>query len=233
MNTKEERITILDALNRFYEDPEVQGRTYYPEFRRRWNTAFQKALAQDGNNLEHGTQSVLAVPHSYGDVEITFHFDQLKMIDWFQMELKHRQHNVFQAKKLKRSHAGQLTFHESVCHYDSNAPEPALTDDNRNIFACALPGIPPVLHVVYGNKWVDSRFHPLLRRSLQLYLIQTDYVPSFLGDDFEICVYLFLMDCCIIKENYTKVKDEELQKFLHILRPSPTLKFKDLAEAEC
>jgi hypothetical protein len=36
------------------------------------------------------------------------------------------------------------------------------------------------------------------------------------------------MDCCIIKENYTKVKDADLKQFLHIFRPSPMLKIKGL-----
>ena len=44
----------------------------------------------------------------------------------------------------------------------------------------------------------------------------------------EVCLYLFLMDYCIIKENYTKVKDEDLKQFLHIFKVSPMLRIKKL-----
>ena len=36
------------------------------------------------------------------------------------------------------------------------------------------------------------------------------------------------MDYCIIKEDYQKVKDEELKPLLHIFKPSPMLKIKGL-----
>ena len=45
---------------------------------------------------------------------------------------------------------------------------------------------------------------------------------------FEICLYLFLMDICIIREDYQQVKDEELRNLLHLFRPSPMLKIKGL-----
>ena len=111
------------------------------------------------------------------------------------------------------------------CYRD---PETALPESDRNIMACAMPGLPPELHIVYGNKWIARRLSPLLQRSLPLFLIQTDYVPAFLANPFEVCLYLFLMDYCIIKEDYQKVKDEDLKGFLHIFRPSPMLKIKGL-----
>ncbi len=232
MNTTDAKIAILAEIKRLYQDPAVCERAYYPDFRRRWDEILHRALKSEECYLEHGAQAVLTVPHSYEGLEFSLHFDQLKMADWFQQELLHKRHTVFLAKRLKRSNTGVLTFHESVCQYDANAPESALTEDARNIFACALPGIPPALRVVYGNKWVNSRFHALRKRSLHLFLIQTDYVPAFLSDPFELCLYLFLMDCCIIKENYTKVKDSDLQQFLHVFRPSTMLKIKGLADTE-
>jgi hypothetical protein len=36
------------------------------------------------------------------------------------------------------------------------------------------------------------------------------------------------MDSCIIREDYQKVKDEELKPLLHIFQPSPMLKIKGL-----
>ena len=94
--------------------------------------------------------------------------------------------------------------------------------------AAALPELPPRLRIVYGNKWVDGRFNAFMNTRLSLFLIETDYVPAFLATPFEVCLYLFMMDYCIIKENYSKVKDEDLRQFLHIFRPSPMLKIKGL-----
>ena len=67
-----------------------------------------------------------------------------------------------------------------------------------------------------------------MSRSLPLFLIQTDFVPAFLGSPFEVCLYLFLMDTCIIKEDHQKVKDEDLRKLLHIFKASPMLRIKGL-----
>ena len=126
------------------------------------------------------------------------------------------------------SRSGRLSFHESVCHSHPEFPETTLPESDRNIMACAMPGLPPELHIVYGNKWIEKRLSPLLQSALPLFLIQTDYVPAFLASPFEVCLYLYLMDYCIIKEDYQKVKDEDLRAFLHIFRPSPMLKIKGL-----
>ena len=96
------------------------------------------------------------------------------------------------------------------------------------ILAAALPGQPPELWIVYGNKWVERKLGPFTQRSLSLFLIQTDYVPAFLASPFEVCLYLFLMDYCIIKSDYQKVKDEDLRGFLHIFKPNPMLRIKGL-----
>ena len=101
-------------------------------------------------------------------------------------------------------------------------------DENRNIIAAAMPELPARLQIVYGNKWVDGRFNAFLKTRLSVYLIDTDYVPAFLATPLEVCLYLFLMDYCIIKENYTKVKDEDLKQFLHIFKASPMLRIKKL-----
>ena len=36
------------------------------------------------------------------------------------------------------------------------------------------------------------------------------------------------MDCCILKEDHEKVKDEELKPLRHIFQPSPMLRIKGL-----
>ena len=135
---------------------------------------------------------------------------------------------VFKAQKLKHSRQGTLSLHDSPCDFDPDLPETALTEDMRNIVAAALPELPPRLRIVYGNKWVNGRFNAFMNTRLSLFLIETDYVPAFLATPFEVCLYLFMMDYCIIKENYKKVKDDDLWQFLHIFRPSPMLKIKGL-----
>lgn len=219
---------IMRAVNAVYQDSAIREREYYPDFRRQWDALLHKWLKSDISYLPNDQNAIYTVSHSYCGIDLELHFDQLKIADWYEKEAKRRSKNIFVPKRFKRSRSGQITFHDSVCHYDPNAPEPALTDDIKNIIACALPGLPPELMIIYGNKWVNEKINPFLNRSLALFLLNTDFVPAFLGSPAEICLYLFLMDCCIIKENYTKVKDADLRQFIHIFRPSPMLKIKGL-----
>ena len=219
----------FDALVR---DPDIRERAYYPDFRRGWDRVLRAAEENPASYLPEDPQAVYTVRHSWGGFDLELHFDQLKIADWYAREINRRSQAIFVPTRIKRSRTGALTFHESVCSYDPDAPESALTDNLKNIVACALPGFPPPLQVVYGNKWVDSKFTPLKRGSLSLFLLSTDYVPAFLGSPLEVCLYLFLMDCCIIKENHVKVADDELRKYLHIFRPSPMLAIKRLLPSE-
>lgn len=219
---------ILQAVEAIYQDYTIRDREYYPDFRRGWDKVLRAALSSEESYLPEDPAGVLTVRHSYGGIDLELHFDQLKMADWYEKELARKSKTVFVAKRIKRSRKGELSFHDSPCTYDPSEPESALTDDIKNIIACALPGFPPELRVVYGNKWVNSKFGPLHSSSMSLFFLNTDYVPAFLGSPAEVCLYLFLMDCCIIKENYKKVKDADLKQFLHIFRPSPMLKIKGL-----
>lgn len=221
---------LLHQINILLLEETVRGREYGAEFRTLWNTLFDRVTEHPRTYPPKSGDSTLALPFSFAGIETTFHFDQLKMDEWFRRDINQRRPVVFKAEKLKRDASGVLTFHDSLCSYNGKAPERALTEDNKNIFACALPGLPPRLGIVYGNKWVDSRFTALRRHTLQLYLIQTDYAPAFLQSDLEVCLYLFLMDYCIIRENTGKVKDTELRPFLHVFRPSPMLQVKGLLE---
>lgn len=219
---------IIQAIEAVYQDYTIREREYYPDFRRSWDSVLRRALDSDISYLPDNPEAVLTVEHSYCGLDMQLHFDQLKMADWYERELKRKSQAVFVPKKLKRTRSGVLSFHDSLCHYDANAPESALTEDIRNIIACALPALPPELQVVYGNKWVNSKVTVFKTASISLLLLNTDYVPAFLGSPLEIVQYLFLMDCCIIKENYQKVKDADLKQFLHIFKPSPMLKIKGL-----
>lgn len=232
MNTHEENEKLCAALNTIYNDSAITDRAYYAEFRRGWDALFKKALADDEPTLPSDESAVYTVRHSFCGIDFALHFDQLKMHDWYQKELKRNSRQVFVPKGFRRAGTGTLSFHKSLCRYEPEAEEPALTEDMRNIIACALPSLPPEMAVVYGSKWVDSTASPLRKLSVSLFWLQTDYVPAFLCSKFEVCLYLFMMDCCIIKENYQKVKDEELRKFLHIFRPSPMLVIKGLVKTK-
>ena len=225
MTRNQETFQKLEAL---YQDNAVRDRKYYPDFRRSWNALLQPASENTEEYFPLESPSVVTIHSDYGGLDYDFHLDQDKMADWYFQEVKRGKRVVFNPKRFKRSRSGQLSFHESVCHSHPEFPETTLPESDRNIMACAMPGLPPELHIVYGNKWIEKRLSPLLQSSLPLFLIQTDFVPAFLASPFEVCLYLFLMDYCIIKEDYQKVKDEELRNFLHIFRPSPMLKIKGL-----
>lgn len=229
MNTyREEIFNIVDKMCSQYA---ISGRDYGRGFRKKWVMAFERAFAMNTSYLPANPDAVLEVQHSFDDFTFTFHIDQVKMYDWFQREMDRGSKQIFEPKKIKRRMDGTLTYDESTCVYDPKLPEPALTDKMKNIIACALPGLPaPQLRVVYGNKWVNSRFNPFRIASLHLYLLNTDYVPVFLGSPVEVCLYLFLMDCCIIKLNYKHVLDKDLQPLLHIFRPSPMLQIKGIIQ---
>lgn len=225
MTTNRDVKAQIEAL---YQDSAIRDRKYYPDFRRAWNSLLEAAASSEEEYFPPEANSVITIHSDYGGLSFDFHLDQKKMADWYDQEVRSRKRVVFVPKRFRRSRSGQLSFHESLCRSYPELPEPALPESDRNIMACAMPGLPPELHIVYGNKWLAGRNNPLLQRSLPLFLIQTDYVPAFLATPFEICLYLFLMDYCIIKENYRTVKDEDLRGFLHIFRPSPMLRIKGL-----
>ena len=218
----------LQTIDGLYQDTAIRDRSFYPEFRRSWDALLKKAAHSGVTYFDAGSPAAISVPCTYGGLDFVFHLDQSKMADWYYQEVKRRKRVVFAPKRFKRSFSGKLSFHESVCHYDPALPEAALEEKDRNILAAAFPGLPPELYVVYGNKWVDRAVNPFHRSSVALFLIQTPFVPAFLLSPFEICLYLFLMDYCIIKEDYKKVKDEDLKPLLHIFQPSPMLRIKGL-----
>ena len=229
MPGKEKNRELMKAIEACFQDPEIRERDYYAEFRRAWNGIFERALAAEEPYFDWDSAACYTVPCALEGVELDFHIDQLKIAEWYEKELKNRRKVVFSGKRLKRDRSGRLLFHDVECAYDPSAAEPALDEGIRNIVACAVPGIPVTMRIVYGNKWVDSRFNPLLRSRLDIFLIGTDYVPAFLGDAMEAAVYLFLMDTGIIKTNLGKVPDKDIRGLLHGLRPSPMLRIKGLA----
>lgn len=221
---------LLEAIDACFTDPDVMGREFFPEFNRTWSDIFKKARQSEADYFDIASHRCYSVKSDFAGVDFTFHIDQLKIAEWYDKELKNRKKVVFTGKKLKHSRrTGQLMYQDIVCDYEPEAEEPALNERNRNIIACAFPGMPPTLRIVYGNKFVKSRFNPLRTASLGCFLIGTDYVPAFLATPFEVALYLFLMDYCIIKENSGTVKDKDLKGLLHAIRVSPMLRIKGLA----
>ena len=220
-----------EVILEFFQDPDIRERSFYPAFRRSWTYAFRTALESTENAFDPESDEVILMKRRINEVDFTFHLSQKKMAEWYQMEQKRHKHIVFLPKRFRRDYHGVITFDKAPCSYDASLPEPALEEKDRNIFAAALPGFPPELMIVYGNKWVNRRFNPFLQRSISLYWIQTDYVPAFLPNSFELCLYLFLMDYCIIKEDHGTVKDADFSRILHIFRPSPMLQVRKLLEA--
>lgn len=219
---------IYKQILNSFQDTAIRDRSYYPDFRRQWEALFKSVMDSEEEYFDLSVPSVLTVEQSFAGIDAVFHFDQLKIADWYRQDSSRKKRVVFKPKKLKHNRNGTLSFHDSPCDYDPELPESALKEDSKNIIAAALPELPPRLRIVYGNKWVNSRFNVFMNTRLSLFLIETDYVPAFLATPFEVCLYLFMMDYCIIKENYSKVEDKELRKFLHIFRPSPMLKIKGI-----
>ncbi len=221
---------ILKAAEACFQDPDIRERACYPDFRLAWKGILDRALDRDESYFDILSPACYPVHVDFLGFHTDFHVDQLKIAEWYEKEAASRKKLVFFEKRLKRSQVPEvLMFHEAVCRYDPLAEEPALDEEVRNIVAAAVPGIPASMRIIYGNKWVSSRFSVFRPNSLPVFLIGTDYVPAFLGSPTEAAVYLFLMDVCIIKENLGKVKDEDLRGLLHGLRPSPMLRIKGLA----
>lgn len=218
---------LPEQIEAAFQNPAIRERSFYPEFRREWEALLLRTAGSEELYSDSSSNSVFPVEHVFDGIETVFHFDQLKIDDWYRKEAKRGKRIVFNPTRLKHSRSG-LSFNNSPCIYDRNAGEPALTEDMRNVIAAAVPGLPPHLQIVYGNKWVESRFNPFMSSRLTVFLIETDYVPAFLASPYEVSLYLFMMDLCIIRENTEKVKDEELKKILHIFRPSPMLRIKGL-----
>lgn len=230
MNNTRLSAELMTGIEGFFQDGDVRNREFYPEFRTSWLALLEKSAADETEYFDISADACYTVHNEFGGIRCDFHIDQLKIAEWYIKEAKSHKHVVFFSKRLRRERRnGELKFHEAVCKFDPEAPERALTDDIRNIIAIALPCIPASMQIVYGNKWVESRFNVLRRHSLDIFLIGTDYVPAFLATPFEMCLYLFMMDCCIIKTNVGKMPDSEMHGYLHIFRPSPMLRLKGFA----
>ena len=222
---QEERYRYLLPL---FESRWLEKCSFAAEFREQWKNVLRNAARKDQDYSPADPDAIYAIPHIFQDVAFTFHFDQLKLADWFRQDSLGKEHRIFLPRELKRNLDGEVGMRDSALRWEADAPEPVVPEEGKEILVCALPGFPPPLRVVYGNRHVDKSFYGFKARKLSIHLIRAEHVPAFLCSSFEVCVYLFWMDCCIMMENRPKLKDKDLKPLLHIFRPSSMLTVKEL-----
>lgn len=201
----------------------MQNCSFAEEFRNKWHRILRTNVRSEKNTLPENAETIFPVSCSFHGGNIIFHFDQEKLFDWFRQDSLGKERRVFISKDLTRGLSGELSFHDSPFHYNSTAAEPSIPEKGTEIFVCSLPGFPPPLQVIYGNKRIERSFHGFKKRKLSFYLIPAEFTPAFLCTPFEKCLYLFWMDCCIMMENRAKLKDKDLKPLLHIFRQTSIL----------
>ncbi|MDN0033158.1 hypothetical protein [Oscillibacter ruminantium] len=213
-----------------FESDWLKACAFGEEFRNEWKRVLRGAARNDQPYSPETPEAVFPVTHSFQGVPFTFHFDQKRLYGWYCEDCKLKERRVFQPRELTRSGAdGSVGIGQSKLHWDADAPEPAVPEEGKEIIACSLPGFPPPLWVVYGNRRVEGGFHGFLKpNKLRVLLIQAEFAPAFLGSAFEVCLYLFWMDCCILMENQSKLKPDSLRPLLHIFRRPSMLTLKGL-----
>ena len=219
---------VYDAALALLKDDWLKKCSFAAEFQSEWHRVLRGALRNGQSYAPVNPDAVFCVPCNFQDTPFVFHFDQSKLADWFRQDSSIRERHVFLPKELTRGMDGAVCYYDSALRYDSGAPEPVVAEGSTEIFVCSLPGFPPPLQVVYGSKYVEHSFCGLWKRKLPVFLIPAEFTPAFLGDSFEVCLYLFWMDCCIIMENHAKVSDKRLKPLLHIFRDSSMLTVKKL-----
>ena len=219
---------IYRSIPMLWNDTAVTGWAFFAEFRGEWRRLLEKALESDTVYFDASAQTVTRLPVAFCGLETEFCFDRAKIAEWYEKEVNRGKRTVFYPERLRREGSGKLSFKGVSCLYDPNLSEPELEKGSKAVFACAVPSVPVEMRVISGNSCVENQINPFAKRKVSLYRIPTDYVPAFLASPFEVCLYLFLMDYCILKEDAGKVKDEEMKPLLHIFRPSPMLKIKGI-----
>lgn len=219
---------IYKSIPSLWNDTAVAGWSFFSEFRSEWERVLKKALKDDTIFLEESSEAVTIIPLKFCGIETEFKLDRSKMIDWYNKETQRGKRVVFYPERLKREGSGKLSYNGISCTYNPKSIEPEIPEGSKLVFACAVPSVPVEMRVIYGNSCVENQVNPFMRKKISLLRIPTDYIPAFLATPFEICLYLFFMDYCILKEDAGKVKDEEMKPLLHIFRPSPMLALKKL-----
>lgn len=216
------------AQSKHFDAPFLKGFSFANEWRNEWKRILRAAARAPELYPVQRPEAVYSLPHSFYDTQILFQFDRDKLWDWFQRDGRLKERRVFLPRELKMNGDGEVGIKDSQLTWDPDAPEPTVDPAGKEIFAASLPGLPPPLRVVYGGQRVEHCFTGWKKNKLPIHLIQAEFIPAFLGDSFQVALYLFWMDVCILSENCIKLKEKDLRPLLHIFRDSSMLTVKGL-----
>lgn len=219
---------LYAAQAAFFDAPWLKGCSFANEWRNEWRRILRAAVRSPQSYPPQNPTAVFSVAHTFHDSPFNFHFDLEKVWDWFRRDSALPERRVFLRRELTRNLEGEVGIRESQLTWNPAAAEPELGDRGQEILVCSLPGTPPPLRVIAGNRRVESSFTGFKKRKLPICLVQAEFTPAFLADSFEVALYLFWMDVCILMENRVKLKDKDLQPLLHVFRPSSMLTIKGL-----
>lgn len=202
--------------------------SFAEEWRNEWKRVLRAAARSPEVYPPQRPEALCDLPLSFMGSDITFRLDRDKLWDWFQRDGRLKDRRVFLSRELKRSAEGDFGIRDSQLTWDADLSEPTVPADGKEIIAVSLPGVPPPLRVVYGNQRVEHCLTGWRKNKLPIYLVQAEFTPAFFEDSFQVALYLFWMDLCILSENWSKVKAKDLKPLLHIFRDSSMLTVKGL-----
>lgn len=200
MEERGSREIVYRQILPLFESDWLKKCAFGNEFRNEWKRVLRNAARNDLLYPPETPDAVFPVDHVFEGVPFTFHFD--KTAAWLVLRgFKLKERRVFYPRELTRSGAdGTVGIGQSKLRWDADASEPEVPEGGREIIVCSLPGFPPVLQAVCGNRRVEGGFHGFLKpNKLNDLLIQAEFTPAFLGSAFEI-------DCCILDGEPTQVE---------------------------
>ena len=98
-----EQKEVFQQILASFQDSAIRERSYYPDFRRQWEALLRKAADSEEQYFDTAAPSILTVEHSFAGIDACFHFDQLKIADWYRQDSSRKKRVVFKPQKLKHS----------------------------------------------------------------------------------------------------------------------------------
>ena len=77
---------IYKQILNSFQDTAIRDRSYYPDFRRQWEALFKSVMDSEEEYFDLSVPSVLTVEQSFAGIDAVFHFDQLKIADWYRQD---------------------------------------------------------------------------------------------------------------------------------------------------
>ena len=90
---------VLNQILSSFQDSAIRDRSYYPDFRRQWESLLKKTLNSEAY-YDTEAPSILKAEHSFAGIDAVFHFDQLKIADWYRQDSSRKKRVVFQAVRV-------------------------------------------------------------------------------------------------------------------------------------